>query len=68
MVNFDDILTKEEINIMARYIQLEHADVPPEFSLKDMQDSWKLIVPVNQRPKKQMNKVNLKNVFARHAA
>jgi nitrite reductase (NO-forming)/hydroxylamine reductase len=63
MVNYDDILTKDEINIMARYIQ-NVPDVPPEFSLKDMQDSWKLLVPVAERPKKQMNKVNLKNVFA----
>ncbi|MEZ5614153.1 MAG: cytochrome D1 domain-containing protein [Rhodocyclaceae bacterium] len=63
MVNYDDILTKEEINIMSRYIQ-NVPDVPPEFSLKDMQDSWKLVVPVDQRPKKQMSKINLKNVFA----
>jgi nitrite reductase (NO-forming)/hydroxylamine reductase len=62
MVNYDDILTKEEINIMARYIQNE-PDVPPEFSLADMKASWKLLVPVDQRPTKQMNKVNLKNVF-----
>jgi len=63
MVNYDDILTKEEIDIMARYIQ-QPPPVPPEFSLKDMQDSWKLIVPVAQRPKTQQNKINLKNVFA----
>ena len=63
MVNYDDILTKEEINIMARYIQ-RTPDVPPEFSLKDMEASWKLLVPVDQRPKKQMSKVNLKNIFA----
>lgn len=62
MVNYDDILTKEEINIMARYIQ-NVPDVPPEFSLADMRASWKLLVPVDQRPTKQMNKVNLKNVF-----
>ena len=29
MVNYDDILTKEEINVMARYIQ-HVPDVPPE--------------------------------------
>jgi nitrite reductase (NO-forming) / hydroxylamine reductase len=63
MVNYDDILTKEEIDIMARYIQ-QKPDVPPEFSLKDMEASWKLLVPVAQRPKTQQNKVNLKNVFA----
>ena len=63
MVNYDDILTKEEVNLMARYIQ-NTPDVPPEFSLKDMKDSWKLIVPVKDRPTKQMNKFNLKNMFS----
>ena len=63
MVNFDDILTKEEINIMARYIQ-QKPDVPPEFSLKDQLDSWNVIVPVDKRPTKQMNKINLSNVFS----
>jgi len=63
MVNYDDILTKQEINLMARYIQ-DTPDVPPEFSLKDMADSWKLLVPVDQRPTKQLNKINLKNIFA----
>jgi nitrite reductase (NO-forming) / hydroxylamine reductase len=63
MVNYDDILTKEEIDIMARYIQ-QPPPVPPEFSLADMQASWKLLVPPDQRPKTQQNKINLKNVFA----
>ena len=63
MVNYDDILSKDEINMMARYIQ-QTPDVPPEFSLADMRTSWKLIVPLYQRPKKQLNKINLKNVFA----
>ena len=63
MVNYDDILSKDELNVMARYIQ-QVPDAPPEFSLKDMEDSWKLLVPVDQRPKKQLNKINLKNVFA----
>ncbi|HRD35320.1 MAG TPA: nitrite reductase [Rhodocyclaceae bacterium] len=63
MVNYDDILTEQEIDLMARYIQ-NTPDVPPEFSLQDMKDSWKLIVPVADRPTKQMNDINLKNVFA----
>lgn len=63
MVNYDDILTKEEIDLMARYIQ-NVPDIPPEFSLQDMRNSWKLIVPKDKRPKKQMNNVNLSNVFA----
>ena len=63
MVNFDDILTKEEINLMARYIQ-NTPDVPPEYSLKDQLDSWKVLVEVKDRPTKQLNKLNLKNVFS----
>jgi nitrite reductase (NO-forming)/hydroxylamine reductase len=63
MVNFDDILTKEEISLIARYIQ-ELPDVPPEYSLKETLASWKLIVPVDKRPKKPEHKVNLKNVFS----
>ena len=63
MVNFDDILTKDEISLMAKYIQTT-PDVPPEYSLKDTLDSWKIIIPVDQRPKKQMNKFNLKNMFS----
>ena len=63
MVNFDDILTKEEIGLMAKYIQTT-PDVPPEYSFKETLESWKVMVPVDQRPKKQMNKINLNNVFS----
>ena len=63
MVNFDDILTKDELTLMAKYIQ-NTPDVPPEYSFKDTMDSWKVIVPVKDRPTKQMNKFNLKNMFS----
>ncbi len=63
MVNFDDILSKNEISLMAKYIQ-NTPDVPPEYSFKETMDSWKVIVPVDKRPTKQMNKINLKNVFS----
>ena len=63
MVNFDDILTKEEISIMATYIQMT-PDTPPEWGMKDMMNSWKLVIKPEDRPKKQMNKINLKNVFS----
>jgi nitrite reductase (NO-forming)/hydroxylamine reductase len=63
MVNFDDILTKEELSLMAKYIQ-NTPDVPPEYSFKETMDSWKVMVPVNERPTKQMNKFNLKNMFS----
>ena len=63
MVNFDDILSKDEIRDVATYIQMT-PDVPPEWGMKDMMASWKEIVPVDKRPTKQMNKINLKNIFS----
>ncbi len=63
MVNYDDILTKEEIKNIATYIQLP-PPVPPEWGMKDQLASHKLIVPVDKRPTKQMNKINLDNVFS----
>ena len=63
MPNFDDILSKKQLSDMATYLQMP-AEAPPEWSLKDIKDSWKLHVPVAQRPTKQMNKVNLNNVFS----
>ncbi len=63
MVNFDDILSKKEIADMATYLQMP-AEAPPEWSLADIKGSWKLLIPVDQRPTRQMNNVNLKNVFS----
>ena len=63
MPNFDDILSKDEIKNIATYIQAP-PDAPPEWSLKDMQASWKLHVPVDQRPTRKMNDVNLNNIFS----
>lgn len=63
MVNFDDILTKQEIADMATYVQMT-PDTPPEWGMKEMMNSWKVAVDPKDRPKKQMNKVNLKNVFS----
>ncbi|HND40035.1 MAG TPA: cytochrome D1 domain-containing protein [Accumulibacter sp.] len=63
MPNFDDILSKKEIANMAAYIQMP-AEAPPEWGMKDLKASWKLHVPVDQRPTKKMNNINLNNVFS----
>lgn len=63
MPNFDDILSKDEIKNMAAYIQMS-PDAPPEWSLKDIRGTWKLHVPVDQRPTRKMNNVNLNNIFS----
>ncbi len=57
------VFSKDDIDIMARFLQHE-APVPPEYGMKEIKASWKVIVPVNKRPRKQMNKYNLKNLFS----
>ena len=56
-------LTTAEVDLMARYIQQE-PPTPPEFGMKEMEASWKVIVPVAQRPKKKMNDYDIKNLMS----
>ena len=56
-------LTPAQIDIMARYVQ-HQPPLPPEFGLKEMQESRKTFVPVAQRPTKKMNDFNVDNFFA----
>ena len=56
-------LTEKEVDLMARYVQ-QTPVAPPEMSLKDMEATWKVIVPVKDRPTKKMNKINLDNIFS----
>ncbi|MCC7278462.1 MAG: c-type cytochrome [Chromatiaceae bacterium] len=56
-------LTEAKVDLMARYLQHE-PPMPPEFGLPDMKGTWKVLVPPEQRPTKQMNKLNLDNLFS----
>ncbi len=56
-------LTEAEVDLMARYVQ-QTPPTPPEFGMKQMEATWKVLVPVDQRPKKPMNKYNLPNLFS----
>jgi len=56
-------LTPKQIDVMVRYIQ-QTPPAPPEYSLADMQKSWKVIVPVDQRPTHKMNDYDLDNLFS----
>ncbi len=56
-------LSEQEIDIMARYLQHE-PPMPPEYGMKEMKATWKVLVPPEKRPKKQMNRLNLKNLFS----
>ena len=56
-------LTDKEVDLMARFLQHE-PPIPPEWGMKEMEASWKLLVPPNKRPKKKMNNLNLGNLFS----
>jgi len=56
-------LSEEQIDLMARYLQHE-PPLPPEYGMKEMKETWKVIVPPEQRPTKQMNSLNLENLFS----
>jgi nitrite reductase (NO-forming)/hydroxylamine reductase len=56
-------MREAEIDLMARYL-LQDPPQPPEFGLKEMKAAWKVHVPVAARPSKQMNDLDLDNLFS----
>ncbi|MBT7955576.1 MAG: nitrite reductase [Rhodospirillaceae bacterium] len=56
-------LSKADINLMAKYL-LNEPPVPPEFGMKEVKASWKVMVPVSKRPTKKMNKLDIDNLFS----
>ncbi|HLB31050.1 MAG TPA: cytochrome D1 domain-containing protein [Gammaproteobacteria bacterium] len=56
-------LKPAQIDSMARFLQHEPPD-PPEYGLPQIKDSWKVLIPVSERPTQQMNKINLQNLFS----
>ena len=56
-------MSEADIDLMARYLQHE-PPVPPEYGMKEMKEAWKVLIPPEKRPTKQMNKINLENVFS----
>ena len=56
-------LTEEEIAMMANYLQHEPPN-PPEWGMDEMKASWKVLVPVKDRPKKKLNDYDIDNIFS----
>ncbi|HCX33609.1 MAG TPA: nitrite reductase [Rhodocyclaceae bacterium] len=56
-------LTEKDVDLMARYVQ-QTPPQPPEYGMKEMKATWKVLVPPEQRPKKKMNSYNIQNVFS----
>ncbi len=56
-------LNDAEVDLMARYVQ-QTPPTPPEFGMKEMKATWKVLVPPDKRPKKKMNNYNIDNIFS----
>jgi len=56
-------MTEEEVDMMARFLQHEPPQ-PPEFGMEKMLASWKVDVPVRDRPKKKQHNYDTDNMMA----
>ncbi len=56
-------LSEAEIELMTAYL-LNDPATPPEWGMKEMEGTWKIVVPVDKRPKKRANKLDLDNLFS----
>lgn len=56
-------LTESEVDLMARYV-MNDPPTPPEYGMKEMKASWKVIVPPDKRPKQKENNLDLDNLFS----
>jgi len=56
-------LAEDEIDLMARYL-LNEPPQPPEFGLPEIAATWKVLVPIDQRPTSQENDLDLDNLFS----
>jgi nitrite reductase (NO-forming)/hydroxylamine reductase len=62
MNNFDDIFSKEEIKMLATYIQME-APIPPEMPLSLMKERHKVYIEPKDYPTKPLHGRNWENFF-----
>ncbi len=53
----------DDVDLMARYL-LNEPPQPPEYGLPEIKESWKILVPVEDRPTSQQNDLDLDNLFS----
>lgn len=56
-------LSPTDIDLMARFLQQEPPN-PPEFGMPQMKESWKIHIPVEDRPTKPEHNRNMDNFFS----
>ena len=57
------LLNDQDISLMAKYLQIK-APTPPEWGLKEMEGTWSVQVPPEQRPSKKENDYNIENIVS----
>lgn len=62
MNNFNDIFSKDEIKLMATYIQMD-PPIPPEMPISLMQERTKVYIEPKDYPTKPMHSLNWENFF-----
>ncbi len=56
-------MSAQDIDLMAKYLLIEPPQ-PPEFGMPEMKATWKVHVPVDKRPTKKMNTIDIDNLFS----
>jgi len=56
-------LTEEEVDLMARYVLVD-PPLPPEWGMPEMQASWKVVIPPEERPTEKMNDIDIENIMS----
>ena len=56
-------LTPDQVILMAKYLQ-HQPPIPPEFGMKEMKATWKVLIPPEKRPTKKMNNYDVDNIFS----
>ena len=62
MPKWKGILSEADIELMTRFLQVDPPIIPP-YGLKEIKESWKLIIPVADRPAKPQHNRNISNYF-----
>ena len=62
MPEWKGIMTDEEIDLMAKFLQIDPPEIPP-FGLEEITETWDLIIPVEDRPTEPQHSRNIDNYF-----
>lgn len=55
--------TPEQVDLMARFLQHEPPQ-PPEWGMAEMMETWEVLVPESERPKKPQHNYDIDNIFS----